>query len=331
MKDILDVVQGRLTQFIEGLPVTRINIVYLNLKDKKNKLFEITLKDTFRLWTRKDDVNYICPGTPGWCYVYVGSDMGNMVRLKIDKEEVYAHIGHHLTFGVILSKGQIVMRNHHTRYTIDDKLPSQYYRDENTCNVLLEVGKEEVLPFDKSCIHNPNLNIGNVYDKKLGKVVQDISRVYYGSYKGGKKQENKGVQVGARGGRYLVKGGKKVYLGGTCSYKGVSFSNDDFLKFITDFVIQPVARLKEDLEEVTLIYDEGNELDPKGNKYIIVIYDFVEVFMHCYYLEAEKAFQAFYAYQNKATANEAEQGCLQEFLQRVKLDLPVYVLGGSGK
>lgn len=310
--DMIDIVNERMTQFIERLPVTRINVVYLCHNSNNNTKFGISVKDILRVWTRNDDNYYIYySGSSGTCYMYIGSDMIKTIRTEIDKREHFSPIGHHLSVRVVSSKGRMLMKNHHTRYDIDEEIPSRHYRNNNTCYILLDVGKEDVLPLDRSSVYNPNLNIRNLYDKKLGTVIQDVSRVYYGSYK-------RDIQA------VPVRTGEDI-----CSYKSISFSNNDFLQFITDFFVQPLVGIKqflEDLEEVTLIYDEGNELDPNGDKYIVVIYDSVEVFMHYCYLEARKAFRAFYAYQNKASANEEEKSCLQELLREAEKILAAYVM-----
>lgn len=301
MEEMIDVVKERLTQFIDGLPMTRIHIVYLSQNSTKDTKFGISVKDTLRVWSRKENDYYVYSGSPGRCCMYVGSDLKKTIRTEIDTKEYFSPVGHHLTFRVVSSQGQMLMRCHHIRYDIDEEIPFRHYRNGSTCYMLLEVGTEEVLPLDKKSFHNPNLNIGNLYDKELGKVVQDVSRVYYGSYK-----EDVSVRTNEN----------------ICSYKNSSFSNNDFLQFIADFFVQPLVGVKqflEDLEMVTLIYEEGN-------KYIVVIYDSIEVFMHCYYLETEKAFRAFYAYQNKETANEEEKSCLEELLHEAEKILSAYFM-----
>jgi hypothetical protein len=84
----------------------------------------------------------------------------------------------------------------------------------------------------------------------------------------------KAIPVVTPGGAKKGKSGKQRGGVSTFQYKGIKAFSEYFLAFIMDTLLTRVAQLRDDLESVTLIYDEINELGAGNHKHFIVMYDF---------------------------------------------------------
>lgn len=236
-----------LNTFLNNLEKTNIHIVYFN---KQTKKLMRGSKNEFSRWNRTGGVCYVLPGASGgWCYVYIGKELSNGL------------VGNHLTFGVGLYNGQCILELHHTQYVENSEYPNQYGRIENTCDVTLEAN-ETVVPSNRTCYYQNNITLEMMFTKERLSVIQDVSRVYYGTYTG--------------------EGGRKRYLVG-----GALF-DDGFLAFLQTYVLEPVADIRPDMEGVRLIYDERGELEKGSHKQILLLYEFQEIGMHLYRLPARQ-------------------------------------------
>ena len=79
------------------------------------------------------------------------------------------------------------------------------------------------------------------------------------------------------------------------SYKGIEFDSARFAAFLQDVVIPAVVKNKPDVTDVRVVYDELNELDPKGDQTIIVICSFANDRSSAFHISAMAAFAACFA------------------------------------
>ena len=287
---------------------THIHIIYFSINYKKNK-FSSGSKSTFSRWERKNGVYYITEGvTPGWCYIHNREELGSFVTVG----ENSGYVGNHLTFGLKPSKEKIVLKIHDTQYMQNDFPVNEYDRYEEACDIYLE-DSEDMVPLNRECLYKKGITLESSFTIDKQEVVQDISKILYGSYR--KEIEGGLVKKGKRGGLYIEeKGHNKRYLtsGGALP---ISFSDDGFIQFITKYVLNPVAALKKNLIGARMIFDEKGELGRTTSKHIVLMYEFEDVGMHLYLLEAKKAFMAYAAYRGDTTV---EKSCLEEFLQMAR-------------
>jgi hypothetical protein len=287
----------RLINFIKDLESTYIQIIYFVAQDTEGEL-KVKSKNVLQRWNRTDGISYVSPGnTPGWCYVYLREHLEEFVKIG---GGVSGYVGHHITFGLRPSQEKIVMRLHDTSYSVNDTPPNEYDRSEEVCNIYLEGEKEKVVPLDRVCLHKHNFTLDKVFPVgRKRDIIQDMSRIYYGTYTntGGAKF----VQTGKK--RYLAKGGAAVL-------------ENDFLDFLRVYVFEPVMAVRKDLIGVRLLYDERNELGPRSHKYLVIMYELIDVGMHLYFVDAEKAFCAYRATVGEKTVENNR--CLEEFLGMVK-------------
>ena len=304
---LLATYKTRLTNFIKDLDSTYIQIIYFVPDETEDKL-KVVSKNVLNRWNRKDGVCYVSPGnTPGWCYVYLREYLGSVVTIG----EKAGYVGNHLTFGLRASQERIVMRLHDTSYSVNDTPPNEYDRSVEECNIYLEGEAEKVIPLDRVCVHKYQFTLEKVFASvRKRAVIQDISRVYYGtySYHGGTSL----VHTGKKGGHYILEGGRKRYLG----RGGTILLEEGFIDFMRQYVLEPVMAVRKDLIGVKVLYDERNELGRNSSKYIVVMYELVDIGMHLYLVDSRKAFCAY-----RATLGEQSienKRCLEEFLGMVR-------------
>jgi hypothetical protein len=311
--------QNNLTRFVNSLEKSDIQIVYFSL-DREKTGFDPILVTALCRWDRKDGLCYVNPGvTPGWCYVYIWDELGSFKRVG----EMSGYIGNHLTFGLLGSKGKVLLKTHFTRYrNISDNV-NEYDRRETVCNMYLEGEKEEVVPLDRLCEGDEDgYTLGMRFTKEKSSVVQDISRVCYGSYKrehevdGGEKR----VCMGKRGGMYVSDGGKKRYLlsGGGCNEVG-DLSTPGFIQFITKYVLNPVLAVRKDMIGARMLYDKRDELGRGSHRNIVLMYELRDIGMHLYFIDAGKAFTAYRVYlEGIDKVSMADKKCFEEFVGMVE-------------
>lgn len=292
--------KSRLTNFIKDLESTYIQIIYFVAQDTEGEL-KLKSKNVLQRWNRTDGICYVSPGnTLGWCYIYLREHLDKFVKLGHES----GYVGNHLTFGLRPSQEKIVMRLHDTSYSVNDTPPNEYDRSEEVCNIYLEGEQEKVVPLDRVCLHKHNFTLETVFPPgRKRDIIQDMSRIYYGtySYTGGQKF----IQ-------YILEKGKKRYL----AKGGAAFLEDGFLNFLRLYFFEQVMSVRKDLIGVRMLYDERNELGPRSNKYLVIMYELLDVGMHLYFVDAEKAFCAYRATVGEKTVENNR--CLEEFLGMVK-------------
>ena len=248
-----------LTSFINKINFKKINFLYFNAND----LSKPKMKDTFKLLPDKfnNEEFYIINGFhKNYWYIYKESVIKYLVNI-ITSGPIYdvsilnvgnqydVNHGDHLDFGLInLRSNDIVIKTHKTIYI--DLGGFTFDRNTPECNFLLK--NINITNFEKTeCIKIDNTVCGiikNTYDSIEIKVIYYLIEVA------------KGIKVFT-----LPKGGRRK------KQKGGSIFDDDFNKLLQDFIIKPISKDRDNINEIKVLDDELNQ-----DSNIIIFIDFIE-------------------------------------------------------
>jgi hypothetical protein len=339
-----------LTSFRDSLPETGIKFLFFYASD----MTKPKVKDTFRTWNTTNQTHYVLKGvTPNITYVFRESvikyTVSSMIRslkpyehnVVIDSRTTQGDVNHgdHLDFAIIRKRdGSILVKSHFTFYH-DYADNFNFTRSSKECNFILNEPKttkaldEFVRQTYCEDISGPTqITMELMYsDSNVRDIVHRLTNVLLGrTLSGGGKPKRKYVlhkrkrylvKRGLNGRKYIATPAGHVYLqkGGT-GYKGITFFNDRFITFLTEWILQPVANLRSDLSTIQVIFDEENDVCQDGNTTIVIFYDFIEYTRNVFSVDAKMAIVACYAEEqiSKGNANnltEYERSCAQQIKQ----------------
>jgi hypothetical protein len=223
-------------------------------------------------------------------------------------------MGNHLTVGLILNQQKLVMVAHVNHYTYLHDTANTFFDERIECNTYLQ---HPLLPSTQcQTAVGPSLYTVKTRFEAIYPVVPAIlTRLAQVYVEGPNASQSTGDQlaIGPRGGRYIMKHGRRKYLKGGADpivYKGTGFS-DELMAFLARHIIGPVVAIKDDLEMIRVFYDDFNEVAPMANENIVFQYEFRHGEMQIFYVDALKALQAFYA-STAANPTIAERRCLED-------------------
>jgi hypothetical protein len=87
-------------------------------------------------------------------------------------------------------------------------------------------------------------------------------------------------------------------------YKGMTLQSDGFTKFLSEKLVAPMSKLREDFQSAQVLFDVA-EQDGR----VVVLYDFADNTRRVCYVPVDTALAAAYAAENPETADEHEQEC----------------------
>lgn len=294
----------RLRTFLSTLKRSNIRFRYFTRDMSTPQIAENLLE-----WKINDELCYIVNGiTEPWSYTYSKSSLKNIIvnsTTHSNVEEYNSEIkiiggninqGDHITIGAVKHKSDpnLWMYTHKTIYNETDD-PNIWVRSIIECNFILSNSIVE----DSSKCYNSSENFGYKYasDPLAKEIIINMNKIYCNTYQ--------------------IKGGHNVII-----YKNTGWS-DEFMSFLYRYIILPVKNLRNDLENIIVLYDELSELDENGNanKHIVFIYEFRDI-RSVFYIDTLKALTAYYAYINQTTAINItvdESRCLLDFFKSVEL------------
>jgi len=311
-----------MASWLNLLPKTNVKFLFFfagNL-DKPKVL------DVVRMWECNQKPLFVVPGfQDNYIYLYEESVLKYVVNVKeifrtkpvtiynatISGDNGDTNLGNHMDFTIIrLRTGQVVAKTHYTQYRDLGGFTFDRVADD-VCNFTLDPKTIGTSRFVKTkCekvdgTHNGSC-LTNVYDDWRYDVVHDLCKIVVGgtTLTGGRqrvlyKGKIHDAMYGIRGGKYIVRGGGKIYLkdlkqlGG--AYKGVSFLSESFMTFLSETIFNRLQELRPDLVSIQVFYDEMCELHRQGNRYIVLIYDFEGNTRNVFYIETQVALIACFA------------------------------------
>jgi hypothetical protein len=345
-----------LENYYNSLPDTHIKYLFFF----KTQLDKPKVKDVFKRMTILNKPCYMGRGIQGagWYYIYQESvlrylvtaisppDANGVYNVLIDSESPTGDVQHgdHLDFGIILSRSAgIVVKNHKTVYDLDIGAMT-FSRSEVTCDFSLKNSDLRTLAsFSQTQCERGIGKIKDTYDALNQRIVYKlVSGMVSGHFQGGGGKpraslptiqyegKTKKLYSSQKKGNYIMKGGKRFYdihQGG--GYKGITFLSNTFIQFLSDNLFKRVAESRPDLESVQVIFDEMNELGPESNKYIVILYDFVDYQRSVFYIDSIMALTACYVENNRQSTNteltENEMNIWILFKQQAVSPVPIHV------
>ena len=321
-----------LSNFITNLPSTRIKFVYF----LAHKLDAPLVKSEFRKFSSATNTYYLIQGKqPQFIYAYKESDLKFLFKydegpnaaslqpstfntlqprqvtllhsqeaLGVTHDVTYA--GNHIDFATLRQKdNDTLCKVHYTWY--DNWFDHIASRSTLACNYRMS-GTYQSLDSLKdfktvACVGKDNKVTGatcSVFDDEAD-IVWTLTRVASGLQpindyvqKGGRKYK---CRYGCRGGRYIIANGKKKYLKQICGGAPSIFDDERFMNFIRDkIIIHVAAALGDRLDEVTIFYDEANELSSPQHDIMVFKYDMDDLHnANFYYVDANILKTAFFA------------------------------------
>lgn len=335
-----------LKNYVEGLQDTNVKFMFFYADD----LSKPKLKDTFKYMPLQN--SYITPGVQsnGW-YIYRESVLKYIVTsvalLKSNPVPIYdmsivgtskktndVNHGDHITFVVIKTKGNdVIVKMHKTEYR--DNGNFDFIRYTEDCN----------FTFDASNINNTNAihcesssgaKLSSTIGSKITKmedqaIVAKMCRVMTGDFSGGGKKQQKRkihyknkkcvVHKGKRNGQYVICDGKRKYIQkGGGGYKGITIFSDAFITFLSETLFKKMYSLKPDLETITVLFDEMDELGSRANDHIVMFYDFEFGMRNIFYLESNMALAACYAHGILTSSKDTASASAANQLTKIELD-----------
>jgi len=224
-------------------------------------------------------------------------------------DEINVPIGIHYTLGTGRTKpDKVLIFTHKTMYNPDPtgEDPTFFTRDQSKCNFTLEGIIDKNQPCEK---FNSGSTISYLYaDDKSDVLVELVNNVLLENSKisqgGAKKEYHKYngrrylIKTGIKNGKYIeFRDKKRHYIlkkqnGGTTIQVKLT---DEFLQFISKYILNPVVVKYELIDYVELIYDlDGTVLPEYSNTQLTIIYHFSEPteYVHIFYVDAQKAYEA---------------------------------------
>lgn len=283
--------------YIQGLQPSTMRFLYFCHNDGSDPKYKAKFKAyvnscAYELRvTTEDDPMYVVPSKNGdYCYIYkqndikynVDTEKGNVVGYK--KQTGYTPIetqggggspaswGEHLTVGVEnkLFEGSYVLDTHYTFYSPNSDRVGDIHRESRGCKLKLNPQAIETEPNEQTKViigyrfYTSKMIQSYDFDPTLITLIRHLyHRILGTSLTGGKRRITPKIHVGARGGRYIIKHKKKVYLKGQHGghypwWDEMSRSyTDDFVKFLSLHLIENVHTKHRDLID-TILVDDGS-------------------------------------------------------------------------
>jgi hypothetical protein len=333
----------RLDAFIERLPRSAIKFYFFT----KNKLDTPEIASDLSEWKVGGKTCYINNGaTSSWSYTYTASSLTSLFINSTTQTDISPYErpqqsslqdgghgtgeiieqGDHITIGArtYSQDSNVYMLTHKTFYK--ELLPTTWEREEINCKLVMRGTLQDT---DKCYEMNKPLDKCDTFGKKYESdpfamtIIKEMERVYCGTAGGTKEYviyqgHRYLVRTGRKRGRYIqLRDGSKIYnpkvlrkqQGGNpppIEYEGVRFT-EQFVQFLCRYVIAPVKEQREDLESITILYDELSQLGNGSNEHIAIIYDFRWPNSNVFYLHALTAFTAYHvSVVGEAAATSAE-------------------------
>lgn len=247
------------------------------VQGKDKNFYYVYTKDNLRL--------FVTPKTPFMPYNSGANTYGNaanpeyeLVQGASHKDHIEeAYIGNHIDFGMMPQKsGHVLFKTHRTSYEIeeDDLIAMRYtdncnFRWKEDMNLLAENIQCETITRggDVSVLGAHT----DVYKSELEvEAFRHLFKVATGQrHSGGGRK----VYVGKRGGRYVMKKGKRVYIKCQTGGTGSEVLDDDMLRLMQSGLFIPISARSKDLFAVQIIHDENGALT-ESSAHVIVVYEF---------------------------------------------------------
>jgi hypothetical protein len=242
---------------------------------------------------------------------------GEITGISLEKNHG-ANVGNHLDIGVIQQRDttKVLLKSHYTEYT-DETGNFDFERDVYYCNRTI-IEKDKVsnledfrkLHCEKKDGTTTREDYSSVFQKNHVKILHKLYKVLL-----------------TRHCKYSIKTPLSLpSCGGMTQreYKGVTFMSPTFEGFLIKRVFKPIKGIRWDLEIVSVIYDEMNELNERGNERIVVLYDYVSGVRRKFYMNFENALVSCYVERELKLGNvhileDREQNIYQTFIEMVKM------------
>ncbi len=322
----------RLKSFYDLLPDTSIKFLFFSADD----MTKPKIKTNFKKWSFDKTVHYLTKsihcGPYQWgLYVYRKTDIkyfvtgastmtftpnatNDVMIVKKSKDGDVNH-GDHLTFLLFRqrTKENCLVKTHLTKYQegdLDTIARFDFERDVKHCNFIMK--KTECLDMLKSLntfkemsCERGEINPSKVFqkDKKRLVALYNLCKQVFQiipQVAGNRKTSKKPFQKGG-------------------FYKDITFMSDTFIRFLTIRVFQKVKTKEPLLENIQVFFDEQNELGPKTNHYIIVVYDFHD-YRNVFYLDTTETFVSCYVEEqmgHTAYLTQEERRIHREFMTKI--------------
>jgi hypothetical protein len=238
-----------------------------------------------------DDPLYIVPTKNGdFCYTYKETDIKYDIDVEIGRVEGYKRMpeytpiekdgGEHLTVGLEQGntfkdkdKEYSLLNTHWTSYKERSTRLGDILRQAIGCTIKLDPNARLEEPNEKTRFVVSGFQggrLGDIYSfnpqLNLIKIIRHLYHIILGnSVTGGKRRKCvPKVHVGARGGRYIIKNNKKMYLkqrGGAYPWlnsDSLSYK-DEFINFLSSHLIENVHKTHPDLLDTVLVDDDTSD------------------------------------------------------------------------
>lgn len=197
-----------------------------------------------------------------------------------------ARWGDHWTVGLFISfhMRNLMLDSHKTRYIPSEEQPNQVQILRTGCNTIFDSPIEEATACVVDGVPNPDVTLGAMFrnqEQYVLPLLQRIKAIYQGEIepqKGGNATcymwwngRRYRVRKGARGGRYLLlKNGRKKYISSRALQSGGAEEDsllnergdrleEDFVQFLAEQLVRPLADLRPELTSVFLVYDRDSD------------------------------------------------------------------------
>jgi len=198
-------------------------------------------------------------------------------------ESTTAFIGHHIDYSIHKNGKDIFVKLHKTVYTYDD-YNNTFVREAAHCNFNLHsrinsrMTKTEFAQM--RCVN------------KIGPTDQTIQSTFHTDDDDVivSHQLLANTLVNKTEPRSTVSN----HVGGGVNYHDITFSNDEFIKFIHSFLLRPTKRRRPDIVSAEVIYDAHAEISPYGPKSFLIMYGFENGNMDIFHIDMMMALKACY-------------------------------------
>lgn len=319
--------------FLASLEDTNINFLYFHASAMDKPL----VKTIFKKCKVQRKEYYLIPGhSANFVYAYQKSDLQTYVRLEVaptpnnlretpaylnkaftalivnassaNAESTY--IGNHIYFSFYRQRdNDPLIKVHYTVYSDWDTIEA--YRRADECNFKLSA-----VNFDRfkgtRCLSISGEPNGKTCESEIGPrtdIVKVLTEVVTGLTP---KNVNSRYEVGSKGGRYVMKGGRKIYQRGGSGYAFM----DRLIPYLVSTFLRPL--LHTGYESCSIIYDSVNELNADGNSYFVFLYDFEQGNMRQrFYMDAKILTVAAF----EEAGNEEAKVKLEEYVSMIESKL----------
>lgn len=320
----------RLEGFLKGLQESEIRIFYFHAYDDNPQ--NVWLRDRFKKLIVRGEGGanttfYVSRGrNANYTYIYEGDGVRELVQVLqhnattgehrgvfVAHGGVEASAGNHIDFGLIKQRdtGGVLVKSHMTLYELDEEAGDRggkYIRDEIPCNFLLDdaVTTGDLEAFGRTVCHVGrrrhcayglwNATENRAYDDAQARVVLGLCRVLKGEgetgLSGGGRMRKRGVLIGPRGGRYMMRGGKRVYMRG--GMKDLDVTSPEVGRYVKEVLIKGVideARMagRPYVSRVTVMWDESQVGE---DRVLAMLYEYENAFVRVFRVGIESLLNA---------------------------------------